>query len=185
VAFYTIMRPGIVKLEGRQPSLLHCLSVGLSARIFESEAIRAWSNLSKYNAKKKMQTTYFPLRSISSVNPQRTIAHAQLSRHLSQWIVNGSSCSSHPSRHFPQKKHSTLSRASQDGLKKKPASVRVSGVAAKWRGWGHLRERVRFVVDCFTRLAFVNDSWRELKASIGVEVGFGSGFGVTRQDASC
>ena len=34
---------------------------------------------------------------------------------------------------------------------------------------------MRFVVDCFTRLAFVNDSRRELKASIeifeGIQLG--------------
>ena len=111
--------------------------------------------------------TDFPLRSTSSPKPQRTTAHGQVSRHLSQWSTNGSSFSSQPARHFPQQKHSTLSRASQLGLKKKPASVRVSGVATKLAGWGHLRDTVRFAVDCFTRLAFVKDCRRDSNASIG------------------
>lgn len=55
-------------------------------------------------------------------------------------------------------------------MKKKPASVSVSGVAMKLEGWGHLRERVRFVVECFTRLCFVKESRRVVKYSIEEEV---------------
>lgn len=36
--FDAIMGPGIIQPEGRQPSLLHWLSVWLSTRIFESKA---------------------------------------------------------------------------------------------------------------------------------------------------
>lgn len=39
-------------------------------------------------------------------------------------------------------------------------------MARKWEGWGHLRDTARFVVDCFTRLALVNDCRRDSKASI-------------------
>jgi hypothetical protein len=46
-------------------------------------------------------------------------------------------------------------------LKKKPASVRVSGVAIKWVGWGHLRDTARLAVDFFTRLGFVKDCRRD------------------------